>query len=141
MDRRQAVGEEIPVPEGLDLSTDEEKLLWQQYSSMKSSGDWRVGDLVTLHQVVRLEVKVREAEKALNYDGWVIEDRFGALKPHPLADLHGKMTNQKLSILRALGLTIGTEAKESARKHAPSVADTAAAKKGGKRPNLLAVPT
>lgn len=139
--RRQAAVQEIPVPEGLELVGEVQETVWAQMTLMKTENEWRTGDLITLHQVVRLESKIREAEKVLNQDGWAITDRFGAIKPHPLAELTLKMTNQKMALLRSLGLNISAEGRAASRKAAPTVADQKAAKnKSAGRPNLLAVP-
>jgi hypothetical protein len=107
---------------------------------MRTESDWREGDLVSLHQAARYELRVRQAEQVLAVQGWIVVDRFGALKPHPLADLVLKMTNQKLLILRALGLTVSTDVKATSQRAAPTLADDRAVRARKGKLTLLATP-
>ncbi len=144
--RAQAARSEIPLPEGLELPTEEHRRLWKQYSSMKLARDWRTGDLVQLHDMVGICVNIRRGEEWLNANGWVFEDARGTLRAHPLVTIVKDLRSQRQNILRGIGLNVATEGEQSARKRAPSVADEMAAARGEvdtsavrKAPQLLAV--
>jgi hypothetical protein len=69
VERRRAATQEIPCPEGLTLDTPEMEILWRQYTRMRTESDWREGDLVSLHQAARYELRVRQAEQVLAVQG------------------------------------------------------------------------
>lgn len=139
--RAQALGEEIPVPEGLRLANKQEKILWAQYSKMKLAIDWRAGDLVQLHEVVQLTTEIRKVEKEVKRKRHVIVDRFGTTREHPLVGVASKMRAQKQSLMRGLGLTVSVDgqAQKAVKKAAVSVADEQAAANAKQKPSLLAV--
>ena len=141
-ERMKAASYDIPLPDGLKLRTKEEKLLWKQFSSMKLAKDWRVGDLVQLHEVVQLACRIREGDELLRTGGYVVVNQQGDLKENPLVGVVAKLRNQQRAIIRGLGLIVATEgrAQQGANRAAPSVEDVEAAKRrnsGG--PSLLAV--
>lgn len=143
--RRNAVEQVVPVPEGLELSTELSILLWAQYSRMKLVEDWRTGDLIQLHEVVRIEEEIRSVEKALAKEiragRRMVATPRGGETENPHYGLLDKLRKQKLAVLRSLGLnapTVGNQHAAKLRK-APSVADEQAAKNAKSGARLLAV--
>jgi hypothetical protein len=143
MERTQAVNTNIPVPEGVTLRSDEERLLWKQYTAARLPSNWRTIDLLNLVDVVKLEMRVRELEEQVGLEGTLLPNRFGEPKPHPAAEMALKARHQRIAILRGMGLSIGVTGTEHARREnlaAPSVQDEQNARGvGGKTFSLLAV--
>ena len=50
----------IPLPEGVVLRSDEERVIWAQFTRARTRADWRDMDLLLLAKVVRLEADIRK---------------------------------------------------------------------------------
>lgn len=128
------------MPEGLRLANKAERTLWRQYSKMKLAADWRTGDLCQLFEVVQITHQLRQLDKQVKREGYVVLDARGAAKENPLVGVISKMRAQRQSMMRGIGLTVSTDGKahQAAKKAAVSVADEQAAVAKDK-PSLLAV--
>ena len=49
----------IPLPEGVVLRSDGERVIWEQFTRARVRADWRDMDLLLLAKVVRLEADIR----------------------------------------------------------------------------------
>lgn len=121
--RYEAMGMDIPVPEGIKFETDEQWLLWKQYSAARLPADWRTFDLVQLTDLVFLECKIRDLDRRIEMEGETYLDQHGCPKLNPLVTIARQLRTSKLSLLRAFGLGAVAGAGAEANKAAPSVAD------------------
>jgi hypothetical protein len=55
----------IPLPEGVVLRSDEERVIWEQFTRARARADWRDMDLLLLAKVVRLEADSDRPVKSL----------------------------------------------------------------------------
>lgn len=108
---------------------------------MCSRESWRTGDLVVLHEALRITIDIENCEKILKKDGLLIIDHNGVTREHPATKIIASFRAQRQSIMRGLGLTVSTSGQASVRlkNAAITVADEMATKRAKARPNLLAV--
>ena len=55
----------VPLPEGITLRSDEEHVIWGQFTRARAREDWRDMDLLLLAKVVRLEAASDRPVKSL----------------------------------------------------------------------------
>ena len=55
----------VPLPEGVLLRSDEERVIWGQFTRARAREDWRDMDLLLLAKVVRLEAASDRPVKSL----------------------------------------------------------------------------
>ena len=62
----------VPLPEGITLRSDEEHVIWGQFTRARARGDWRDMDLLLLAKVVRMEADIRAQQRArcLRHHPW-----------------------------------------------------------------------
>ncbi len=115
--------EEIPVPEGISLASEDERTLWEQYTRMRAASDWRTGDLLQVHQVVRCDIEVRMLEKDIREHGFYDVNPAGERIPNPSVGMLDKWRRQKLAILRGIALNVPNDATQASRdrNNAPKV--------------------
>lgn len=100
-----ATARDIPVPEGVTLRSEEERIIWQQFTQARASGDWREFDLILLAKVVRLEADIRKYQAVLAGVEPVLENRRGKDHAHPLFNVIDTLQRQQLAIIRSMSLT------------------------------------
>lgn len=100
----QQAGKEIPVPQGIELNSDEEMLLWRQFSTTRSSDVWRDFDLVLLAKVVKLEAAIRKYQATLDASGPLIKNKRETLVENPLFKVVDTLQRQQLAIIRSMSL-------------------------------------
>lgn len=100
----QQAGEEIPVPEGIELTTDEEKVIWRQFCKTRARDAWRDFDLVLLAKVVKLEVAIRKHQSTLDASGPLIKNKRETLVENPLLRVIDTLQRQQMSIIRSMSL-------------------------------------
>jgi hypothetical protein len=55
----------VPLPEGITLRSDEEHVIWGQFTRARAREDWRDMDLLLLAKVVRMEADSDRPVKSL----------------------------------------------------------------------------
>jgi hypothetical protein len=56
----------VDVPQGVELRTDEERVIWGQFTRARAREDWRDMDLLLLAKVVRMEADLRKYRDQLD---------------------------------------------------------------------------
>ena len=56
----QGAIESVPLPQGVELRSDEEHVIWDQFTRARAREDWRDMDLLLLAKVVRMEADIRK---------------------------------------------------------------------------------
>jgi len=95
----------IPLPDGLTLASEEEKILWRQFTGARAPDDWKRLDLVLVHKAVKLEVRIREMWEELDAVGYLLENARGTVTGNPMVTAIHQVQNQQLAIIRTLQLT------------------------------------
>jgi hypothetical protein len=98
------IGGEIPIPDGISFTTDEELMIWKQFSSVRSKDAWRDFDLVLLSKVVKMEVDLRKHQKTLDATGPIIQNKRGTFVENPLLRVIDTLQRQQLAIIRSMSL-------------------------------------
>ena len=96
----------IPPPEGVKLRSDEEYVIWRQFSLARARGDWRDMDLLLLAKVVRLEADIRAQQTALDASGVILENRRGTPIPNPLLAVIDTLERRQMAVIRSMSLNL-----------------------------------
>ena len=94
----------IPPPEGVLLRSDEERVIWRQFSRARSREDWRDMDLLLLAKIVRLEADIRKHQTALDASGVILENRRGTPIPNPLLAVIDTLERRQMAVIRSMSL-------------------------------------
>lgn len=128
----------IPVPAGLELRSPEEVALWEQFTAVRIPDDWRRADLVMVHRIIQLELRIRGLWDTLDEEGYVIEGKHCDIV-NPVLTAISKLHLMQLQLLRLtqlLELPFGLEQQRTKRgKEAEKVRQAV----GGEVLDLLAV--
>lgn len=95
---------EIAMPEGVDLVTEEQKTIWNQFTKTRSKDSWRDFDLVLLSKVVRLESDIRKYQNMLDNSGVLIKNKRETLVENPLIRVIDTLQRQQMAIIRSMSL-------------------------------------
>ena len=74
----------VPLPDGVVLRSDDEIIIWDQFTRARAREDWRDMDLILLAKVVRMEADIRKHQETLDRSGVLIKNQRGTLIPNPL---------------------------------------------------------
>jgi len=94
----------IAVPDGMNLETEELRVIWDQFTRARRQEDWRDMDLVLLEKVVRFEVKIRDCERVIQDQGMILETKRGTPIKNPLVDIQDGYLRQMLAVIRTMSL-------------------------------------
>lgn len=100
----KAAEKDILPPEGVMLDSEAEKTVWKQFVSLRAASDWRPFDLTMLAKVVRLEVRIRDAQAMLDKTGLVIQNKRGTPVANPLTTAIDTLQRQQMTVIRGMGL-------------------------------------
>ena len=59
------IDDAILPPAGVELRSDKEHLIWNQFTRVRSKEDWRDMDLILLAKIVKMEADIRAAQVEL----------------------------------------------------------------------------
>ena len=104
VDGFQGVVEKIPLPEGVELRSDAEYVIWDQFTRARAREDWRDMDLILLAKVVRMEADIREHQTTLDRSGVLISNKRGTLIPNPLLAVVDNLERRQLAVIRSMSL-------------------------------------
>ena len=94
----------IPMPEGVTLRSDEEHIIWGQFTRARAREDWRDMDLLLLAKVVRMEADIRKHQTVLDRTGVLIENKRGTPIPNPLLTVVDTLERRQLAVIRSMSL-------------------------------------
>jgi len=97
-------GVTIPVPNGVDLASEEERTLWNQFTKTRAASDWRDFDLVLLAKIVKLEANMRRHQAMIDKSGPLINNKRGTLVENPLLRVVDTLQRQQLALIRSMSL-------------------------------------
>lgn len=95
---------DIAMPDGIDLVTDEQKMIWNQFTKTRSKDSWRDFDLVLLSKVVKLESDIRKYQNMLDNSGVLIKNKRETLVENPLIRVIDTLQRQQMAIIRSMSL-------------------------------------
>lgn len=98
------LGTSIAPPKGITLDTEEEKVIWEQFSSARAPDAWRDLDLVMLSKIVKIEARIRKHQLELEEMGAVIYNQRGTPIENPMFRVIDTLTRQQTTVIRSLSL-------------------------------------
>ena len=96
--------ESVPPPEGVQLRSDEEIVIWDQFTRARAREDWRDMDLLLLAKVVRMEADIRKHQSDVDVQGWIVENQRGTQIPNPLIAIIDTIERRQLAVVRSMSL-------------------------------------
>lgn len=94
----------VPIPDGVELRSDEELVIWEQFTRARAREDWRDMDLLLLAKVVRMEADIRNHQSVLDRSGVLIKNQRGTLIPNPLISVIDTLERRQLAVIRSMSL-------------------------------------
>ena len=94
----------VPPPEGVQLRSDEEMIIWDQFTRARAREDWRDMDLLLLAKVVRMEADIRKHQSDVDVQGWIVENQRGTQIPNPLIAIIDTIERRQLAVVRSMSL-------------------------------------
>jgi len=96
--------ESVPLPQGVTLRSEAEKVIWDQFTRARAREDWRDMDLLLLAKVVRMETDIREYQSQVEAHGTIIENQRGTPIPNPLLSIIDTVERRQLAVIRSMSL-------------------------------------
>jgi len=96
--------ESVPIPEGVQLRSDEEVVIWEQFTRARAREDWRDMDLLLLAKVVKMEADIRQHQETLDRSGVLIQNKRGTFVPNPLIAVIDTLERRQLAVIRSMSL-------------------------------------
>ena len=94
----------VPLPQGVELRSDEEHVIWEQFTRARAREDWRDMDLLLLAKVVRMEADIRKHQDTLDRSGVLIQNKRGTLVANPLLAVIDTLQRQQMAVIRSMSL-------------------------------------
>lgn len=94
----------VPLPKGITLDDEQEKIIWEQFTATRSPESWRDFDLVLLAKTVKIEARIRKHQKELDSMGAIIENQRGTPIENPLFRIIDTLTRQQMAVIRSMSL-------------------------------------
>lgn len=94
----------VPVPQGVELESEDERTIWGQFTRARAREDWRDMDLILLSKVVKMEVEVRDYKAQLKSTGVMIENKRGTMVVNPLVSVIDTLERRQLAVIRSMSL-------------------------------------
>ncbi len=94
----------VPLPQGVELRSDEEMVIWEQFTRARAREDWRDMDLLLLAKVVRMEADIRKHQETLDRSGVLIQNKRGTLVPNPLIAVIDTLERRQMAVIRSMSL-------------------------------------
>lgn len=99
-----SIFEDVPLPEGVSLRTEEEKTIYRQFSRARARDDWRDMDLILLAKITKLEADIRQHTATLDVSGILIKNKRETLIVNPLISVIDTLERRQLAIIRSMSL-------------------------------------
>jgi hypothetical protein len=96
--------EGVPLPQGVELRSEQELVIWGQFTRARAREDWRDMDLLLLAKVVRMEADIRQHQSAVELQGVIIENQRGTPIPNPLLAIIDTVERRQLAVIRSMSL-------------------------------------
>ena len=98
------LAETIALPAGVILRTDDEMVIWKQFTHARAREGWRDFDLLIVAKAVRLEADIRKYQQQLDGEGAVVTNERGTPIVNPFLTVIDSLQRQQLALIRSLSL-------------------------------------
>ena len=130
----------VPVPQGIELRSDDEAVIWDQFTRARAREDWRDLDLILLAKVVRMEADIRKHQETLDRSGVLIQNKRGTLVPNPLIAVIDTLERRQMAVIRSMSLNQMASDPRTINASAKSVSNARGALQSLDDDGLLAMP-
>tara|TARA_R110002096_G_scaffold432257_1_gene648836 strand:+ start:26 stop:499 length:474 start_codon:yes stop_codon:yes gene_type:complete len=96
--------ETVPLPDGVTLRDDDERVIWGQFSRARAREDWRDMDLILLTKIVKMESDIRKHQAALDEAGVLLENKRGTMVANPLLTVIDMLERRQMAVIRSMSL-------------------------------------
>jgi hypothetical protein len=96
--------ETVPLPDGVTLRDDDERVIWGQFSRARAREDWRDMDLILLTKIVKMESDIRKHQAALDQTGVLLENKRGTMVANPLLTVIDMLERRQMAVIRSMSL-------------------------------------
>ena len=132
--------ESVPLPQGVELRSDEEMVIWDQFTRARAREDWRDMDLLLLAKVVRMEADIRKHQADVDAQGWIVENQRGTQIPNPLVAIIDTIERRQLAVVRSMSLNQQASDPRTLNGSAKNVKSARAAMDDASEGGLIALP-
>lgn len=94
----------VDVPQGVELRSDEERVIWGQFTRARAREDWRDMDLLLLVKVVQMEADMRKYREQLEAEGITLVNQRGTRVVNPLNSIIDSTQRLQLRIISSISL-------------------------------------
>ena len=136
----QGAIESVPLPQGVELRSDEEHVIWDQFTRARAREDWRDMDLLLLAKVVRMEADIRSYQSQVEADGTIVENQRGTQIPNPLLTIIDTVERRQLAVIRSMSLNQQASDPRTINGAAKNQSKARAAIKDASEGGLIAMP-
>ena len=99
-----SVSDDVPLPEGVILRSEDEMIIWRQFTRARALNDWRDCDLLIIEQAVKAKADIRKYQIELDKTGAILINERGTPVVNPLVSIVDTLTRQFLSLSRSISL-------------------------------------
>jgi len=131
---------DIPLPQGVGLRSDEEYVIWGQFTRARAREDWRDMDLLLLAKVVRMEADIRKHQETLDRSGVLIQNKRGTLVANPLLAVIDTLERRQMAVIRSMSLNQMASDPRTINATGKAAGDTANAMSYFEDDGLIAMP-
>ena len=133
--------EGVPLPQGVELRSDDEMVIWDQFTRARAREDWRDMDLLLLAKVVRMEADIREYQSQVEMQGSIVENQRGTQIPNPLLAIIDTVERRQLAVIRSMSLNQQASDPRTLNASAKNVRKAKAAIDDASAGGLIALPS
>ena len=128
----------VAVPAGIRMDTEEEKILWEQFTTARNS--WRDFDLLLIAKMVKAEVDIRRIQEDIKTEGFRVENARGTIVENALLRVEDTKQRLQLAIIGKLSLGVSANSATTQNAHATKQSESKQLKelKGKSVASLLA---
>lgn len=130
----------VPLPQGVELRSDEEVVIWDQFTRARAREDWRDMDLLLLAKVVRMEADIRKHQTLLEQQGVIVENQRGTQIPNPLLAIIDTIERRQLAVIRSMSLNQQASDPRTINGNAKNVNNARSAIADNSDDGLIALP-
>jgi len=99
-----SVSDDVPLPAGVILRSEDEMVIWRQFTRARAFNDWRDCDLLIIEQAVKAKADIRKYQIDLDKTGAILINERGTPVCNPLVSIVDTLTRQFLSLSRSISL-------------------------------------
>ena len=89
---------------GVELRSEKEYPIWNQFTRARAKEDWRDKDLILLAKIVKMEADIRAAQIELDAVCRMVENKCGTQIPKSLISVIDTLERRQLAVVRSMSL-------------------------------------